>query len=302
MSSAGSPRRLPSPLRPGQSRPSAALGAGFASGNSHARPPFVAPGAALRAVPRPARQWTRERADVRRSRADLRRSRSRHVAIAAMSALCITAALAGCGDSSSTRHKVATSSPDATVLAAARAMGSLRSVHGSAAQIQQGVPVSIDMDLVTDSGATGQMSVAGRAFRFIAIGQTLYINGSLAFWSHATGSTTAAQRLQGKWLKTSLGSAQFAALTSLTNLREIVSSVVDGHGLLIAGPRTTINGLSAMTIHDATRGGTMYIATVGRPYMLELSNAQDGLGHVTFEHFDAPVSLTPPANTINATQ
>lgn len=34
------------------------------------------------------------------------------------------------------------------------------------------------------------------------------------------------------------------------------------------------------------------------PYILELSNPHTGLGHVIFDRFNAPVSLTPPANAI----
>ena len=265
----------------------------------NAGPLFVLLAATLWDVVGPARSRP---AGALRPRSRLRPGGSRRAAIAAMSFLCVAGAVAGCGGRSQTTNGIAAKSPGAIVSAAARAMDSLRSVHVSGSQVQDGVPVSIDMDLVSGSGARGQMSVAGRAFRFVAVSQTLYINAGPAFWTHATGSSAAAQRLQGKWLKTSLGSAQFTAVASLINLQDIVQSVVDGHGILAPGSRATINGHNAVTVHDTTRGGTMYIATVGRPYMLELSNPHTGLGHVMFDHFNAPVSLTPPANPIDAAQ
>jgi hypothetical protein len=266
-----------------------------------AGPLFVLLAAALWGVVCTARSRTRERVGAPRPRGGLRRGGSRRAGIAVMSAMCVAGALAGCGGSQTTSG-IAAKSPGAIVSAATRAMESLRSVHVSGSQVQDGVPVSIDMDLVSGSGARGEMSVAGRAFHFVAVGQTLYISGGPAFWIHATGSSAAAQRFEGKWLKTSLGSAQFTAVASLTNLHDIVQSVVDGHGMLAPGPRATVNGRSAVTVHDTTRGGTMYIATVGRPYMLELSNPHTGLGHIMFDRFNAPVMLTPPADPIDAAQ
>ena len=75
-------------------------------------------------------------------------------------------------------------------------------------------------------------------------------------------------------------------------------------GAIVSAAARAMDSLRSVHVsgYQVQDGGTMYIATVGRPYMLELSNPHTGLGHVMFDRFNAPVSLTPPANAIDAAQ
>ena len=53
---------------------------------------------------------------------------------------------------------------------------------------------------------------------------------------------------------------------------------------------------------DQTQGGTLYVATSGKPYPVKLAKGGAGGGTLTFDRWNQPVSITPPANAIDLAQ
>jgi hypothetical protein len=53
-----------------------------------------------------------------------------------------------------------------------------------------------------------------------------------------------------------------------------------------------------VTVRDTTAGGTLYVATTGQPYPLQILKAGHNGGHVRFSDFNRPVSLQPPPHAI----
>jgi hypothetical protein len=219
---------------------------------------------------------------------------------AALSVIALTAAT-GCGSSSSSGSGLASKSAAQIVTAAQTAADSASTVHVSGSIVNGSTPIKLDMELVNGTGGRGQLSESGLSFELIEVGGYVYIKGSQAFYSHVAGAA-AAQLLQGKWLKASAGSGTFASLTSLTNLRKLLDSTLSSHGALTKGATSTIEGQQAIAIKDATRGGTLYVATSGTPYPLQIAKGGSSGGKIAFNHWNEPVTLEAPANAVDLSQ
>ncbi len=221
------------------------------------------------------------------------------IAICAACAFAVAGVVSACGGSSD--NGVAAKGAGAIVSASGAAMNGVKSVHISGSLRSAGMPITLDLDLVAGRGATGSMSENGLSFRLVAIGNVVYINGSDAFWAHF-GGTAAPQLFKGKWLKASATGSDFSSLGSLTNLHLLVTKLLVSHGKLAKGGTSTVDGQKVVAVNDVTGGGTLYVATTGKPYPIELLKTGTQGGHITFDRFNESVSLSAPANAIDLSQ
>jgi hypothetical protein len=205
------------------------------------------------------------------------------------------AALAACGGSSG--NGVASKSADGIVNAASNAITHAQSVHVSGSLVTGGVPLNLDLTLVSGKGGRGQMSEGGLSFKIVNVSQTVYIQGTKAFWQHFGGSA-AARLLDGRWLKAP-ATGQFASLAALTDMQKLMGSVLLKHGALNKESTTTLNGRQVIGVTDKAQGGTLYVATTGPPYPVEIRRGGSTGGRITFDRFNEPVTLTPPANAVD---
>jgi hypothetical protein len=226
--------------------------------------------------------------------------RSRFVS-STFAVLAATGAISACGGSSPSGNGVAAKAPDAIVSTATSAIDGVSSVHVSGKVVSGGAPISLDLDLVSGKGASGSMSENGLSFKLIGVGQFVYINGSPAFWQHF-GGAAAAQLFQGKWLKAPSTTGNFASLASLTNLHQLLGALLSSHGALTKGATTTINGQKVVAVQDASKGGTLYVATTGKPYPVQISKTGVQGGQISFDRFNESVSLAAPAHSIDISQ
>jgi hypothetical protein len=214
---------------------------------------------------------------------------------------------AGCGgssssSSSSSSNGVADKSP-ADILAATKvAADAAKTVHVSGSIVSGGSPITLDMNLLAGKGGRGQLSESGLAFELIQVGKTVYIKGSPAFYKKI-GGTAAAQLLQGKWLKAPASNSDFASLSQLTDLRQLVDQTLETHGSsLTKGGSSTIAGQKVVGITDKAKGGTLYIATTGQPYPVQIVKTGSSGGKITFDRWNSSVTLAAPANAIDVAQ
>jgi hypothetical protein len=210
------------------------------------------------------------------------------------------APLSGCGGGSSS-NGLAAKSPDEVVAAAKSAAAHAASVHIAGSIISESKPISLDMELLSGKGAKGHIAVEGLGIDVVAVERAFYLNGSAAFYRHIAGPA-AAQLLQGKWLKAPTTSGEFASLAALTNMTKLLDSTLASHGSLQRGATTTISGRKAVAVTDTSKGGTLYVAATGTPYPLEIAKSGSAGGHIVFDRWNKPVSLTVPSNAINITQ
>jgi hypothetical protein len=225
----------------------------------------------------------------------------RRLGPAALSTLAAIA-LAACGSSSSggSSNGVASKSPDQIVSDATSAVASVNSVHVSGKVLSGGQNVTLNLNLVNGKGGKGSMSQNGLGFQIVAVGSEVYIDGSSAFWTKFAGSA-AAQLLSGKWLKAP-ATGQLSSLATLTDVSKLFNQLLSSHGKLAKGKTATVQGQKVVAVNDTTNGGTLYVATIGKTYPIEISKTGSDGGQLVFDRFNQPVSLTAPANAIDISQ
>lgn len=221
--------------------------------------------------------------------------------MAAPMLLLLAAAFAGCGGSSSSGNGVAAKTPAEILAATKLASDGANTVHVSGSIVSDGTPITLDMNLLAGKGGRGQLSENGLAFELIEAGGTVYIKGSAAFYKHI-GGTAAAQLLQGKWLKAPSSDSDFASISQLTDLRQLIDQTLTSHGSLTKGATSTVNGQKAISVTDKAKGGTLYIATTGKPYPIQIAKAGTGGGKISFDRWNKTVTLAAPANAIDVAQ
>ncbi len=228
----------------------------------------------------------------------LRRTTSPLLAAALIALIAIV--IAGCGSSSS-GNGVTSKTPAEILTTTKAAADSASSVHVAGALSSGGSPITINLDLAAGHGGRGQISEGGLAFELIVVGHTVYIKGSPAFYSHF-GGAAAAQLFQGKWLKSSATSGELASLASLTSLGKLLDQTLSSGGTLTKGAPTTISGQPVVELRDTAKDGSLYVATSGQPYPIEIVKRGSETGHVSFTRWNDPVSLSPPPDAIDLSQ
>jgi hypothetical protein len=218
-----------------------------------------------------------------------------------LSALVLTAGvLTGCG-SSSQGNGVAAKTPTEIVAGAKVLADAASSVHVSGSLVSAGTPITLNLYLLAGKGGRGQLSENGLSFELIQIHGTVYIKGSPAFYRHIAGAA-AAQLLQGRWLKARASSGDLSSLASLTDLHQLVDTTLAGHGSLVKGASTTVDGRKVVGVTDTSKGGVLYVATTGPPYPIAVTTGGAGGGRIVFAGWNTPVSVIAPADAIDITQ
>lgn len=213
----------------------------------------------------------------------------------------VSAAVAGCGGSSS-GNGVESKSAAEIVSAAKAAADKAQSVHVSGDVKTGGASLNLDLQLVEGEGAKGKISEGGLSFELIRIGDTAYISGSGSFYERF-GGKEAAKLLKDKWLKAPATTGEFATLGSLTDLRQLIDSALGEHGKLKKGSTTTIDGQKVIEVKDVTHGGSLYVATTGKPYPIEIKGGgAKSSGTVSFDKWDEEVKLKAPSESIDITK
>lgn len=210
------------------------------------------------------------------------------------------AAFAGCGSagSGSSGNGVASKSPTEIVASAKAAADTASSVHVSGSLKSEGSPLTLDLDLVSGKGGRGKITSKGLSFELIVLGTSVYISGSPEFYRHFAGAS-AAQLLQGKWLKAPASSSEFASLSSLTDLRKLLDAGLASHGTLAKGAVTTIEGQKVQAVKDTTKGGTLYVASTGKAYPIQIAKTGSESGKIGFSRWNVPVRIAAPANAVD---
>lgn len=207
--------------------------------------------------------------------------------------------LSGCGSSSSSNDNgVAAKSPTEILAASKSAAASASAVHVNGSLVAGGAPITLDLTVVAGQGGKGRISENGLSFELIQVGGNAYISGSSEFYTHFAGAG-AAKLLEGKWLEAPATTGSFATLGSLTNMQKLVETALAQHGTLTKGSTTTVAGQPVVPITDTTQSGTLYVATTGKPYPVQIAKSGSGGGSITFSNWDQPVTITAPKNAIS---
>ena len=173
-------------------------------------------------------------------------------------------------------------------------------MHISGTIVSGGTPLTLDLHLVRGKGGTGHMSRERRRLRHRP-GRRQGVHPRLGrVLQGSSPAPTAAALLKGKWLEGSATTGQLAALTTLTDLQQFFSGALDSHGTLTKGAETTVNGQKVVAIKDNAKGGTLFVATTGKPYPIELQSPANGKdGTVNFDDWNKTVTIVAPKGAID---
>lgn len=214
------------------------------------------------------------------------------------------ALLAGCGSSGPSGNGVGAKTPEQIVAAAQAAAAGAATVHVAGLIVSDKEPISLNMELVAHKGGMGRLALEGLSVELVDLNRAVYIKANSAFYRRFAGRT-AARLLPGRWLKASAESGPLAALASLTNLGKLIDGTLAGHGALARTGTTNIDGQPAVGVHDTDGSGTLYVASTGAPYPLEILRVRSAAnrgGKVVFDRWNQPVELQAPPNPINIKQ
>ena len=222
--------------------------------------------------------------------------RARRLIVIVLAAV-VPVVLSACGGG---LHGVAAKDPEAIVSAATKAIEGVRSVevYGSVNDASPRDEIRFDLHLVNGRGAVGSLSEHGLAFRLVTIGKLAYVKATPAFWDQFGGASVAAQ-LHGRWLRAPADRGDFASFASLTNVDKLIAGLLAGHGALTKGTTSTVDGRGVIAVHDASRQGSLYVATSGPAYPVRIENESSDRGQIDFRRFDAPVTLRAPAQSVS---
>lgn len=208
------------------------------------------------------------------------------------------ALLAGCGSSSHGGNGIASKPPREILGAAQVASDSASSVHVKGSIEGTGARESFDIDIAAGKGTRGSVTASGATFELIETGGTVYMKGDAAFYERISGSK-AARQLDGKWLKAPASDPKLQPVLRLTDLHSLISVSLAGHSGLQSAGTSVLGGVPVVGVRDAAKGETVYVATKGKPYPLQIAKTGLGGGTITLDRWNAPVALEPPANAID---
>jgi hypothetical protein len=221
-------------------------------------------------------------------------------ACASLLALGLSACGSGGGSGDGSSNGITDKSANDIAVAATSAVENASSVHVSGPIARQGFPTALDLTLVNGKGAQGSMSAGPLNFQIVAVDREIYINGSPSFWRRYANNNVA-RLLSGRWLKAPAG-GQFAGLAVLADMHSLFNQLLAHHGKLVKGEQTTVRGNKVIGLKDASDGGTLYVATTGRPYPIQVIKRGSQGGELDFDRYNQPVSIKAPGNAIDVSQ
>jgi hypothetical protein len=215
---------------------------------------------------------------------------------------CLTAgllvvAVVGCGSSSSSSSSgIAAQPPQKILNSTVAAADSLKSVHAAGSIVSNGQHISLDIHLLNGVGGSGRITLNGLTFQLVGLHKYAYMKAPAEVWQKAGAPASAAKLLDGKWLRTP-ASGQFASIAQLTDIHQLFGQLLRPHGKLKTGSESTVAGRKVVAVNSGE--GTLYVATEGKPYPVELVKPGSEGGKLTFDGFNEAINVSAPANTID---
>lgn len=209
--------------------------------------------------------------------------------------LLATAALAGCGGSGSSGEA---SKSGAAILADARqAALAADSVRIVGTVRNAGQVISLDLSIARGSGG-GTMMLNGSKVDVTRVGHTMFIRAGAEFYRRFGAGTAAGRLLAGKWVKVPTSTQNFAQLVALTDLYAFLTQSLKANGKVTKGAEKTVDGQKAIELRS-THGGSLYVATSGKPFPIELTSRVVPVGTVTLNDWNSAKTPAAPPHALD---
>ena len=173
-----------------------------------------------------------------------------------------------------------------------------KSVHITGTGTSGGTNLSLDLQLERGTGGTGHIEIGGYGFDIVRIDNKLYFKADHAALDHFAGAVVA-RLLAGKWFVVPAGSSGFGSVTPFTDLQRLMNQILTASGRVEKGDESKVDGQPAIVLTDTKNGGTLYVATTGPAYPLQLKPGKSKTGTISFTDWDQPVTLTAPKDALD---
>jgi len=156
--------------------------------------------------------------------------------------------------------------------------------------------------------ARGTVVEAGQAIDAVRVGGKDYLRASTSLWMSlglpAIGNAAAATRADGKYVRVVMRSLDLGRLTKFLDVSRVLADELAATETATLGGTAVINGVPTVAITPITPGlsplpiGTIYVATVGEPYVVRWDSPGDS-GSLVFSDYTKPVVVdAPPADQV----
>ncbi len=142
------------------------------------------------------------------------------------------------------------------------------------------------------------MTIRGSKVDVIRAGNTAYIRAGADFYKQVGAGSAAGRLLAGKWLKVPSSNPDFSPLVELTDLNAFVTQALKPEGTVAKGDETTVDGQKAIEL-KSSQGGSLFIATTGKPYPVEFLGHGASSGKVTLTDWDEAKAPSAPKDAID---
>jgi hypothetical protein len=231
-------------------------------------------------------------------------ARAAAVAAAASAAIVI----AGCGGGSPTGSPSppasssgggANAEPSATALVTSMqsSVRQAKSVHVSGHLTNNGIPISVNLDMHRNGDVSGTVSENGAPFQVIGLNSTIYIKATRLFLQQVKAPTSACAVVCGRWLQ--LTPSQATQLTGDLSMSSLTGPLTSGQvpKLTKAGSKA-IDGQNTWALRAAD-GSKLYVSSASQHYPLAATSGGGPNEVVLYSRWNsAPEPVAPPANQV----
>lgn len=159
-------------------------------------------------------------------------------------------------------------------------------------------------------GAEGHVSLIGLSFGLVRIGETIYVNGNTRFYRQlgqslgGSAGAALAKLPPGTYVKASAKGGPLSQLGAIADKKSELGLVLSRGTPVSKGSETTVAGQKTIELKQIAKlyTGSLFIATTGKPYPIQERKTGRETGHTSFTNWDKPVTITPPAHSIEISQ
>jgi hypothetical protein len=212
--------------------------------------------------------------------------------------LALVGLLAGCGSSD---NGVASKSPTEILAAARSAALSASSVHIKSNSNVGRAKLTLEATLGKQQGQA-KVSLLGIGFEAVRVGNTMYVKGNPVFNARLE-SVLGVKIPPNTWLKGPVAGT-LGQVGSFTNPSKELPVILGSRGTLSKGAKVKVNGQSTIQLKEVAKlyTGTLYVATTGQPYPIQMLKHGRENGQITFSGWNNSVSVSAPANAVEVSQ
>jgi hypothetical protein len=201
-------------------------------------------------------------------------------------------ALGACGSSAgSSFNGVTSESPQKVLDSVTSALKTTKSVRISGSGTQSGKSISFDLVSFKNGDIAGEFTQDGDGVQLRQIGADDYIKADSAFYTSEGIPSSAASLLGGIWIS---GPTSQFGLGDDFSLTSLASSLNKDNGTLSSGSTGTIDGLAARGI-KSSKGGTLWVATSGPAYPVEVKKGGDQAETIKFTAWNSNSTPNAPS-------